>query len=1236
MATLSSFATPNNLAVVDATYEVKMTAKPSNYGVNHVSWEELNPSLNWLNLYLVRDTKGYPQSPSDGVVIYSTTTNDVIMRVTGINSADGSVASVNLCNPGISVTNTCSAGTIAYPVQMTAAPVNGLSNLLSKGQGVTVYSNTPNTGLSFTTSGTGFAVNNFLRVPASSFTGATATTKELEITNAYHIYDNGASLASTVNPGYNTVGANLNASKYYYSLFVSYWDTTTSANVSPSYISTFTPLYLKWKKIGEVSSDVVTTNRVVDAGGAVITKGTKDIILEHLPSFYTRNSDGSYNQDLTDFLSLFAFSLDSFIQKNNGIFYSADVENVDEILLTRLLNQLGAQYIGTVSMQQARTLLRDIVRAFKFNGSKLGISNYVEAYSGYAVNVVEPKNLLFDYNTSSFVESPGKWYPDPAVAGGYLGSGYQYQYTYGTGQKAAAGTAPLDIGNLSGGYFYTTNIDSYSNILNKYAYDTVLGTRYTNTISASSYSGNIITCNDTSKLFQGARLVTVSGPGKLAPGTFITKVLSPTTFSVSVTPLCDFSYIGGNTTFAIPDNVGSPMLKITPSTANATATFYSGGRRALTTSAYAAGVNKISYTKPFVAKVGDYISGHYSIPAGTYITAIATSTSGYPITLSNALTATLPSGTTLYLTSPTVKSYTTYVGHTGTTHVSVEEGATNASTEAAVDSYLVSPNTPYGFVIHFNTNNAATIATSVKLNWYDSTGTIISTSIASISGATASSPLTNYDYKNTWYPSFVCDVSPSNAAFVQPSFSVIASTTSYADAAMLIAPTTTINVAQKISGTVTIYTSTPHNFLLGSLVSVYTSDTTSGRFNTPFGSPATITAVSQDVKSGLYSFSYVLGSGTVTATAVTGSCVALPGIDVSVQPTYQVTAAAAGTPTTGSVRYTVSNPGNANLVGQSVIVQGITGATTGNFSGTFTVTAVTSTTITVTNSATGAASLGSGSVMVMPLAYNRLTLFEDARVTRLEIQPSRTNLCPNPNFEATIVGWNSTNVGLTGNATATTAANYVGNYSALVSIPANAAGGVGLYFGGLAASQPSILVKGSNASNKTINVNGTPVSISSNNYYAFSAYVKSDEASTFQVQVYWIDNAGNQLNGGIPSVGTATSVNASEWTRVSLSQSDNGDTAKAPTGACYAVMRIIKTSATGTSGDSMYVDAVLVEKSLTVEPYFDGNFDGYSWELTRDSMWENTINNSQSYLYPNRLSSQALIDTRVTDMVYYG
>ena len=68
-------------------------------------------------------------------------------------------------------------------------------------------------------------------------------------------------------------------------------------------------------------------------------KSTIEWMLDHLPDLYKANSTGAYNQELKDFLSLFAFHYDTYRTASDLVYGSS--KYVDNKILPLLLNELG-------------------------------------------------------------------------------------------------------------------------------------------------------------------------------------------------------------------------------------------------------------------------------------------------------------------------------------------------------------------------------------------------------------------------------------------------------------------------------------------------------------------------------------------------------------------------------------------------------------------------------------------------------------------------------------------------------------------------------------------------------------------------------------------------------------------------------------------------------------------------------------------------------------------------------
>jgi hypothetical protein len=371
------------------------------------------------------------------------------------------------------------------------------------------------------------------------------------------------------------------------------------------------------------------------------------------------------------------------------------------------------------------------------------------------------------------------------------------------------------------------------------------------------------------------------------------------------------------------------------------------------------------------------------------------------------------------------------------------------------------------------------------------------------------------------------------------------------------------------------------------------------------------------------------------------------GVDTTTSTSLTLTGLVASTPS-GSVRYTAAN---SLIVGQYVAISGI--GTTAGYNGTFRVTAATSTTFTVVNGTTGsytttnakvttvpyitdvsqdpikkiytftyanpqvttagtAGGVNTGYASSIPMYTDGTTprvVFEDARTTKINIIGNRINLCANPNFESSTSGWaaNSTTI------TATNSNKYVGSQALKIAYSAGAAANSGATYSQIDPSATSV---------------GYPIGVTEGYSYSLSGYlinVSGDAAINMVASIAWANSASGSL--GI-STGTATLINTSGWTRVTV-------TGTAPAGAATATVKFYRNEST-TLASVVLLDAVLIEQSESVNRYFDGSFDGFSYDISKDSMWSGLANLSHSHLYPGRVSKQGTIDKKLTEVIYYA
>ena len=193
------------------------------------------------------------------------------------------------------------------------------------------------------------------------------------------------SLGSYIDEGTVPAGIGLKpASGYHYSLFV---------------LSTQSGLWIKAGDAFAISSrNFNSLSRMYEA----------------LPAVYkTTNlasvTDNSENPDLEKFLSIFAVEYDQYKTSANLLLNAYDTSVTYAPLIPVMMQQFGIAYEPELGLQQSRILLRNAVYINKTKGSFEGLTNFVKAFTGYDESTAMGKNLMLDFNDSSFEESVGRW-----------------------------------------------------------------------------------------------------------------------------------------------------------------------------------------------------------------------------------------------------------------------------------------------------------------------------------------------------------------------------------------------------------------------------------------------------------------------------------------------------------------------------------------------------------------------------------------------------------------------------------------------------------------------------------------------------------------------------------------------------------------------------------------------------------------------------------------------------------
>lgn len=193
-------------------------------------------------------------------------------------------------------------------------------------------------------------------------------------------------------------------------------------------------------------------------------------------------------------------------------------------------------------------------------------------------------------------------------------------------------------------------------------------------------------------------------------------------------------------------------------------------------------------------------------------------------------------------------------------------------------------------------------------------------------------------------------------------------------------------------------------------------------------------------------------------------------------------------------------------------------------------------------------------------------------------QVTRTNLVPNPSFEVSTSGWTS----MGGSPTRVTSDSVFGS----------------------ACLQMSYGGAGTTAGIQTNSAVYIPVV--AGEIYRYSAYVKrSVNTGTVAMNIMWI----NDLNQLVQDGSHLTIAPTNTWTRYSLSQ-------VAPVGATKAYVRVYQSSGEGggSTATTIYVDGIMLEKSTTLNPYFDAYYADSSYKAI-NTAWNGVEEQSSSSVY---------------------
>lgn len=223
----------------------------------------------------------------------------------------------------------------------------------------------------------------------------------------------------------------------------------------------------------------------------------------------------------------------------------------------------------------------------------------------------------------------------------------------------------------------------------------------------------------------------------------------------------------------------------------------------------------------------------------------------------------------------------------------------------------------------------------------------------------------------------------------------------------------------------------------------------------------------------------------------------------------------------------------------------------------------------------------------MLLTEARWVFVGDARVSRAYLGTTmvadttttvRTNLVPNPK---PLLGWGGVEYrrNLCTNPTfhggdASAWGHYAGVGGAVTATIENDGGYSGAYYRRVTWTTASTSGGGQYHAD-------APGSHTPGQTYAFSGYIRPSTTRAFACLVQWYDDALNPVAGSL-SNGGPVQCPAGQWTRVS-------HVVTAPPGGTRAQVRFFVWSGGTTVGETVDVDAVLIEQADQVRPYFDGS-----------------------------------------------
>jgi hypothetical protein len=127
-------------------------------------------------------------------------------------------------------------------------------------------------------------------------------------------------------------------------------------------------------------------------------------------TFNTAVLDNSpINQDLYNFLKVFAFEYDLFRAMTDNVRSRYSVDTLNAKLIPVMMDEFGFSFEPEMGIAQGRRLLKNAAEIYLTKGTSHGVVAFVNAFTGYSSKLLPTTNLMLSLEDSSFENTLGFW-----------------------------------------------------------------------------------------------------------------------------------------------------------------------------------------------------------------------------------------------------------------------------------------------------------------------------------------------------------------------------------------------------------------------------------------------------------------------------------------------------------------------------------------------------------------------------------------------------------------------------------------------------------------------------------------------------------------------------------------------------------------------------------------------------------------------------------------------------------